>query len=943
MAAITIFKSIYDKIPYTIQVSTALKRIQQGNSKDAVIKLRAEKDENAYKTLKLSLPAITFSGEFKERNDDALVRHSGYVCLDFDKIAAPELFKKELAKNKYIYAAWISPSGNGVKALIKIADLTKHNEHYESIIEDFKCDPSCKNVGRVCFESYDPEIIINEEAKIYQKTYGKILQLSDSDKFKNLFKWLTDKGDAFREGERNIFIFKLASACCRFGVPQSECEHLMLTNFPVEKSFTQHEAISAIKSAYKNNPFDTCIMDGGVVFEKDGGLEVNPDIFNLELKPKDIIYASDCMHDILDLFQNGWTEAETTYIPDIDKIWKWKRGDLNILTGYGNHGKALDINTEIPTINGFKLMKDIQIGDVLFDELGNPCNVTNVTDIMTERECYNIKFNDGTEIIADADHQWVTSTYKSRFSIRTAKRNNRNVERGLLPHGTDQRHKREYKSTKTTKDIANSLMVNGEYNHAIDIAMPVNYIQKNNIIHPYVLGAWLGDGTSASGGFSSNDVQIIDTIRGCGYVVNKLKGKYSYGIIGIKGLLRDVGVLNNKHIPLSYLQDSLENRLDLLRGLMDTDGYVSKDGICEFTTTKKELSENVYELICSLGIKARTYDCEARLNGRYISRKYRILFSTTTVVFNLNRKKERLPIKLKNKSRTIVSCNEHKSVPVKCIEVDSPSHLFLCTRSFVPTHNSAWLYYLCLIKAVKEGKKFCIFSPETYPAKNFYFDLCETYLGTNCTPGYSQPSLDLFSQAYEFVNDHFFYIYPAELSPTPEYLKERFLEMVLKERVDGCIIDPFNQMENNYRAGQREDQYLSTLLSDFSRFAKQNDIYFHIVAHPKTPIKGRDEKDYSCPSVFNLSGGAMWNNKADNIMVYHRPYYETDPKDPLCEIHTKKIKRQKEVGKPGMLQMRYESRTRRFVTLTDYTPLNDMTSTPLNEVTPITTDHNDPF
>lgn len=563
-------------MPVQITVEQAIERIRNGNSKDIIEQLRKEKDDDMRKHLKMSLPAVTFSGEFKDRNDDGLVRHSGFVCLDFDHVAAPEVLKRELSKNQYIFACWLSPSGDGVKALVKISDKTKHYEHYESLIQDFKCDPSCKNVGRLCFESYDPYIYMNVKASTYTKEYGKVIELSDSQKFDRLLKWLTDSGNAFRSGERNIFIFKLASACCRVGIQKSECEHLMLTNFPVEKSFTQREALMAINSAYKSNSFNSCELQGETVFQKEDGLQIDPAIFNMEIKPKDIIYASDCTKGIIDLWEHGWIGAETTYVEELDKHWKWKRGDLNVLSGYGNHGK------------------------------------------------------------------------------------------------------------------------------------------------------------------------------------------------------------------------------------------------------------------------------------------------------------------------------------------------------------SALLYYLCLVKSVKEGKRFCIFSPETYPAEAFYFDMVEMYLGMDCTPkNLNRPPLSRFEEAFEFVNEHFFYIYPSELSPTPEYLKERFLEMIIKERVDCCIIDPFNQMENTYEKGQREDQYLSTILSDFSRFIKQNDIFFFIVAHPHKPIKGKDDKDYPCPTVFNLSGGAMWNNKADNILIYHRPYYETDPLNPLCEIHSKKIKRQKEVGIPGMCEMRYDRRSRRFVNFNDYSPLNE--------------------
>jgi hypothetical protein len=581
---ISIYKSLYDKLSYEIDITKAIERIKSGNSKDKVTQLRSEKDENRRKELKMSLPAMTFSGTFKERKDEALIRHSGYVCLDFDHVVNPEMLKAELAKRSYIYAAWVSPSGEGVKALVRICDTTRHDEHYDMLIHELKCDPACRNVSRLCFESYDPDIYVNTKARTYELTTGKKVELTPSDKFDKLLKWLEDRGNAFAKGERNLFIFRLSSACCRVGIDISECENLVLMKFPVEKSFTQREAIQAIKSAYRTNTFNSCEMDGMTVYEKEGGAEIDPAVFLADVQPIDIIYLNDTLPEIMKFLEEGWTEAESTYFPALDVFWKWKRGDLNILTGMGNAGK------------------------------------------------------------------------------------------------------------------------------------------------------------------------------------------------------------------------------------------------------------------------------------------------------------------------------------------------------------STFLYHLCLIKSIKEGVKWCIFSPETYPARNFYIDLAEMYLGCDLSPNnLNRPSMDVIGRALDFIQDHFYYIYPSELSPTPQYLKERFLEMIIKKGVDGCIIDPYNQMDNYTDKGQREDQYISTFLSDLGRFIKQNDVFCVLVNHPRNLVKGKDEDDYPCPNEYNLAGGAMWNNKADNLLVYHRPFNLSNPMSPVCEFHSKKIKRQKEVGVKGMIQMEYDHRKRRFY-INGYHPLEQMP-----RIQPITT------
>ena len=100
-------------------------------------------------------------------------------------------------------------------------------------------------------------------------------------------------------------------------------------------------------------------------------------------------------------------------------------------------------------------------------------------------------------------------------------------------------------------------------------------------------------------------------------------------------------------------------------------------------------------------------------------------------------------------------------------------------------------------------------------------------------------------------------------------------------------------------------------MSVFSRFAQINNVYFWIVAHPVKMSKGSDG-NYPCPDVFDITDGAMWNNKMDNIMVYHRPLAQTDPLNPTCEFYSKKIRRQKIVGRKGFVVFEMVFKTRRF-------------------------------
>lgn len=573
---VTIYKNIFDKKPHYISIHQALSRICNGKSFEMITEIRNCLSKEKADKLKQNLPSVCFSGKFSERNDKGLIEHSGFIILDFDEVDSVKDKKNSLKKFPYIFSCWISPRGNGVKALVKIADGSKHKEHFEALKEIFtEIDRSGINVSRVCYESYDPDIYINTSAEIF-KSVKKIDLIELSEKvnerleiFKNLLIWLTNKGDAFVTGERNLFTFKLASACCRYGIDVHSAENMIVSEFVNNNSdFQKSEAIRTIKSAYKTNLFGTAIFEKGKLVEKATRSEIilNSDIYDINIKPKDVIYGDDVMESRINLFDNGYQLTNPIGIPSLDDHFKAKRGEITLLSGIGNYGK------------------------------------------------------------------------------------------------------------------------------------------------------------------------------------------------------------------------------------------------------------------------------------------------------------------------------------------------------------SSFLNWYLLLRAIAFDEKFAFFSPENFPAQEFYFDLTEILLGCDLTPNNQyKPSKEIFINASKFISSHFYYVYPKTISPTPEYIKERFLEMIIKEKITGCVIDPFNQLTNDYNSTSgRDDKYLETFLSDCARFAQENDQLFFIIAHPKMMRKDADG-NYPCPDVFDLAGGAMWNNKMDNILIYHRPNHQKDPKDSKCTLTTKKIRRQKQVGKKGELDIELHRQSRRFL------------------------------
>lgn len=354
-------------------------------------------------------------------------------------------------------------------------------------------------------------------------------------------------------------------------------------------------------------------------------------------------------------------------------------------------GKALALDTPIPTPSGWKTMGDLKDGDLVFDESGKPCRVLKAHDVMYGRPCYEVVFSDGTKIVADHEHLWETWSHCERKNSR------RNPKGG---YGA---------SVRTTAQIAETLNVGkrGDTNHSIQCALPVQYERKSLPVDPYILGMWLGDGDSRCAAItcSKDDLehvvtQISAVIGGSPSSVtsNERTGAFRVSIttghgckLGVQKSLRSLDLLNNKHVPDIYLRSSVEQRLALLQGLMDTDGTCNSNaGNCEFVSVRKVLAEGVLELALSLGIKATLIVGRASLNGKDHGEKFRVKFSTNLPVFRMERKLRRIPSgrRFRIDHRFITEVRSVSSVPVRCITVDSPKSLYLCSRSFIPTHNT---------------------------------------------------------------------------------------------------------------------------------------------------------------------------------------------------------------------------------------------------------------
>lgn len=534
-------------------------------------------------------------------------------------------------------------------------------------------------------------------------------------------------------------------------------------------------------------------------------------------------------------------------------------GETTIWAGINGHGKALALDTPLPTPTGWSSMGDIAVGDHVFDENGTPCRVTFATQVMLNRPCYRITFSDFTEIVADADHLWQTHTALARRSWRYARNNNRLEDRPLREFGSDQSHKRTPAAVITTREIAETLTItarsqNGGRNHSIPVCGALQTPISDLPIDPYVLGAWLGDGTSESAQITCNDPEILEEIAATGVVVTKQAEKFMYGLTGgLRGKLAALNLLKNKHIPSAYLRASFEQRIALLQGLMDTDGHITNYGRCEFTSMRRNLAEQTLELVLSCGLQARMITGRAMLYGKDCGEKCRVTFTPDVPVFRLKRKADKVQKQLscRIKHRFIVACEPISSVPVRCIQVDSPSHLYLASRAMIPTHNTTYLSNI-MLNLMQSGHKVCLMSLEMSPAETMS-KMVRQAAGTG------SPSI-AFIKAFHRWTDGKLWIYNhvGRVAPSRALAVATYARKELG--VDHVVIDSLMKcsmgMATDDYSGQRD------FVDSLCVIDRDTGLHTHLVCHMR---KGENER--TAPGKFDVKGAGEITDLVDNLLI----------------------------------------------------------------------------
>nr|MDQ6920834.1 replicative DNA helicase [Candidatus Dormibacteraeota bacterium] len=433
---------------------------------------------------------------------------------------------------------------------------------------------------------------------------------------------------------------------------------------------------------------------------------------------------------------------------DLDRMTNgYKPSDLVIIAGRPSMGKALALDTPIPTPTGWRTMQSLRVGDQVFDERGRACTVTFATPVMLGHRCYEVLLSDGEKLIADAEHQW---------SVRTRAARKRQGAAVVL----------------TTEQMAGAVRLStGRLNYSIPTCQPLEYPEWELPLDPYVLGVWLGDGNTHGAVVTIGEPEVLTELQaaGCPVRPRALRGgktpqvALSTGsrlgqnakltvsqVVAIRSareagqtleaiatdygvsaavILRQLGVLGRKHIPRSYLEASVQQRVALLQGLMDTDGSIDGLGYAEFSVKSRELAEGALELVLGLGLKAKLAAGRSQLNGVDCGPRYRVQFLPGDFpicrIPSMAKRQRKVRPFARSRERRVAAIREVPSVPVRCIQVDSPDHLYLAGRACVPTHNTSFVLNVALNAAVEQKKPIAVFSLEMSKEQLVERMLCE--------------------------------------------------------------------------------------------------------------------------------------------------------------------------------------------------------------------------
>jgi replicative DNA helicase len=505
--------------------------------------------------------------------------------------------------------------------------------------------------------------------------------------------------------------------------------------------------------------------------------------------------VSDTLKQIRDLLDDNLDRLEQLYergdsitgtpsgYTDLDDLLSGLQPNALVVVGARPAmGKALALDTPIPTPAGWTTMGELSVGDQVFDERGLPCRVTYLSPIRRDRPCYRVRFDDGTEIVADADHQWSTFDDDAWRALRARCDLRDDADYAAPSDGSEASDAAAAPAVRTTAQLLATLhTADGRANHRVVVTRPLELPTRDLPLEPYALGAWLGAGVDGAAVLCPGHDHLLPELETLGVlgrpVTHPARGTALFrddasprsleqaerlvrigwcsrhaatragldperaaaaAVAGgwnrpctgkpcrfavnapadhvpaepVEAALRHTGVLQRRHVPVEYARASVKQRLALLHGVMDAVGTVDPHGAVELAHPDRELVEQLHELVCSLGHVPGPVT-RRRRGG---TATWHFSWLAPEVVFGDDDRRSRQRVvdhpTEPNQWRRIVDITPADTVPVRCITVDSPSHLYLASRSMVPTHNTAFALGMAAHAAIEARRPVMLFSLE---------------------------------------------------------------------------------------------------------------------------------------------------------------------------------------------------------------------------------------
>lgn len=434
----------------------------------------------------------------------------------------------------------------------------------------------------------------------------------------------------------------------------------------------------------------------------------------------------DVLADLESVLDEDFRKPIPTGIKGLDEIMDGglSKGELAVILAPFGVGKAQPLTSNILTPNGWVTMGDVKVGDQVVSRDGKPTNVIGVYP-QGVRPIYKISFNDGTSTLCDKEHLWAVNTINQRN--RKTKKDGKIIY--LEPDNS-------FKVMKTSDMIENvKVWGNRRLNYKIPNVQPIEFNKKDLIINPYLLGVILGDGCVTDNNqphFVTKDNEIINEVNKVfpsisikeqireiekevdGELVLVKRSLTKVSLLGIKDCLDKLGLYgtnsSSKFIPKDYLYSSVSDRVSILQGLVDTDGYIDNHRV-EISTVSKQLSEDIKELVLSLGGRISISEKQGsykKFGIRITTKKYyRISFSfpdNGVAPSRLTRKLSNFNPRTKYGSNKFIANIEYShDEAAQCIMVDNPEHLYV-TDDYIVTHNTTMMTKICNT-AMNEGHK----------------------------------------------------------------------------------------------------------------------------------------------------------------------------------------------------------------------------------------------